>query len=169
MTFDGAGYVLAAGEGEAVWFLDTRMTVKAGGRDTGGAFTLLEWEAPEGFGPPRHVHRVEDEAFYLLAGELTVECAERRWTAGPGDFVFLPRAVPHRFVVSAGPVRGLQVTAPAGFERFIGELGRPPAGPGLPPPSAPDVPRVIEVSGRYGVDVVGPPLVLAEPGRAGPG
>jgi hypothetical protein len=44
---------------------------------------------------------------------------------GPGDFVFLPRGIPHAFVVSDGPVRGLQITASAGFERFIEELGRP--------------------------------------------
>jgi uncharacterized cupin superfamily protein len=107
MTFDANGYVLTEQDGEHVWFLDTRMTVKAGGAQTGGAFTFLEWMAPLGFGPPRHVHQTEDEACYILDGELVVDCGERRTTAGPGAFVFLPHGIPHSFVVSAGPTRRL--------------------------------------------------------------
>ncbi|HEV7646940.1 MAG TPA: quercetin 2,3-dioxygenase [Actinophytocola sp.] len=158
MTFDPGGYVLSESDGEHVWFLDTRMTVKAGGDQTGGAFTLLEWTAPVGFGPPRHVHKVEDEAFYLLDGELVVECGERRSTAGPGSFVFLPHGIPHAFVVSAGPVRGLQVTAPAGFERFVAEIGRPAEHLGLPEPSAPDVAALVAAGERHGNQILGPPI-----------
>jgi hypothetical protein len=52
----------------------------------------------------------------------------------------------------------LQITAPAGFERFIEELGRPAEGPGLPAPvPPPDVPWLIEVSRRYGIETLGPP------------
>ncbi len=157
MSFDPGGYALAAGDGTNVWFLDTRMSVKAGGAETNGAFTFLEWTAPEGFGPPLHRHDREDEAFYLIDGAIEVSCGDRQWTVGPGGFVFLPRGIPHSFIVSAGPVRGLQITTPAGFERFIGELGTPAQGPGLPPPAAPDIPRLIEVSSRYGMEMLGPP------------
>ncbi len=162
MSFDENGYALGPGGGTDVWFLDTRMTVKAGGAQTGGAFTLLEWSAPLGFGPPRHVHHREDEGFYVLEGEMALECGERRWTAGPGSFVFLPHGIAHVFVVTRGPVRGLQITSPAGFEDFIAEVGRPPTAPGLPEPSRPDVPRLVEAGARHGNDVIGPPLTLAE-------
>lgn len=57
----------------------------------------------------------------------------------------------------AGPVRALQIIAPAGFERFIGELGVPAQGPGLPPRADVDVPRLIEAAGRYGQRILGPP------------
>lgn len=157
MSFDPDGYVLRDGDGPHVWFLDTRMSVKAGAEQTKGAFTLLEWSAPAGFGPPPHRHDREDEAFYLLEGGIEVDCGDRHWVAGPGDFVFLPRGIPHTFVVSDGPVRGLQITAPAGFDQFIAELGRPAQGPGLPPPEAPDVPALIEVSRRYGIETLEPP------------
>lgn len=158
MSFDPLGYSLPADAGEQLWFLETRMTVKAGGEQTGGAFTLLEWSAPAGFGPPSHVHRQEDEAFYLLEGELTVRCGDRRWTVEAGGFVFLPHGIAHSFIVSEGPVRGLQITSPAGFETYIQELGRPAAGPGLPEPTAPDIARLVEVSERYGTAIVGPPM-----------
>jgi hypothetical protein len=36
MSFDPKGYALSAEDGTAVWFLDTRMTVKAGGDETNG-------------------------------------------------------------------------------------------------------------------------------------
>jgi len=158
MNSDGSGYVLGAGVGDTRWFLDTRMTVKAGGAHTGGALTVIEWSAPEGFGPPRHVHHAEDEMFYVLDGEMVLECGDQRWTAGPGDFAFLPHGVAHVFVVSRGPVHGLQLTTPAGFEAFVEEVGRLPEGPGLPEPSIPDVPRLMEAGRRHGNDIVGPPL-----------
>ena len=161
MSFDPRGYALSGDDGDSLWFLDTRMTVLAGGEQTGGAFTFLEWAAPEGFGPPRHVHHHEDEGFYVLDGELAVECGARGWTVGPGAFVFLPRGIDHAFVVVAGPVRGLQITAPAGFERYIAELGRPADRPGLPEPSVPDIAGLNAVSGRYGYETVGPPLAPA--------
>jgi mannose-6-phosphate isomerase-like protein (cupin superfamily) len=158
VSFDPRGYALSADAADALWFLDTRMTVLAGGDQTGGAFTFLEWAAPEGFGPPRHVHHHEDEGFYVLEGELAVECGDRRWTAGPGTFVFLPRGIDHAFLVVTGPVRGLQITAPAGFERFMAELGRRAERPGLPEPSMPDIAGLTSVSARYGYEMVGPPM-----------
>ena len=132
MSFEPDGYVLTADDGPQLWFVGTRMNVKAGGAQTGGAFTVIEWSAPAGFGPPLHVHGREDEAFYILDGQISVQCGGKRFTAGPGDFTFLPRGIPHTFLVTGGPVRGLQITAPAGFEEFIAEAGGPAQRPGLP-------------------------------------
>jgi quercetin dioxygenase-like cupin family protein len=165
MNMDASGYLLTPADGPQLWFLDTRMAVKAGTEQTGGAFAFIEWSAPAGFGPPLHQHDAEDEAFYLLAGQITANCGDRQWTAGPGDFVFLPRGIPHTFLVSDGPAHGLQITAPAGFERFAAEVGRPAGGSGLPEPSAPDIPRLMAASERYGHRILGPPPV---PGGAVP-
>jgi quercetin dioxygenase-like cupin family protein len=56
---------------------------------------------PAGFGPPPHLHHREDEAFYVLEGQMTVTCGEQTWTATPGSFVLLPRGIPHAFTVAA--------------------------------------------------------------------
>jgi len=159
MSFDPRGYALAGGGGEPWWFLDCRMTLKATGEQTHDAFTFLEWHAPVGFGPPRHVHRAEDEAFYVLEGEMRVECDGRTWELGPGGFVLLPRGLEHCFVVTS-PVRGLQVTAPAQFERYVRRVGRTPTAEGLPAPSAPDVPALVAAAEDLAIDIVGPPMVL---------
>jgi quercetin dioxygenase-like cupin family protein len=155
MSFDPHGYRLGPDDGPQLWFLDTRMAVKAGGEQTGEAFTLIEWSAPAGFGPPLHRHDCEDEGFYVLDGAMSVHCGDRRWDVGPGEFVFLPRGIPHTFAVTDGPIRGLQIVSPAGFERFVAELGRPAERPGLPEPSVPDVGRLIETGQRYGHEILG--------------
>ncbi len=148
------GYVLGPGEGKSTWFLETLMTVKAGDAETGGAFTLLEWTAPSGFSPPPHMHRVEDEAFYILEGTMLVRCGDQRWEAGSGAFVFLPHGIEHGFTVTSDvPLRGLQLTLPAGFERFIEEAGLPARDLTLPEPAAPNVPRLLAAAERCNIEI----------------
>lgn len=151
-------YALDAAEGDAVWFLGTLMTVKAGHEQTGGAFTLIEAEMPAGFGPPPHTHHNEDEAFYILAGELTIFCGDETWKATAGAFVFLPKGVPHRFIVGGSePAKMLQLTLPAGFERFAAEMGEPARTRTLPPQSVPDVEKLVSLAANYNIDINVPP------------
>ena len=159
MTLNTDGpYALKPEEGEALWFVDTLMTVKAGGEQTRGAFTLIEYTCAPGFAPPPHIHHAEDEAFYILEGEKTVTCGDRTWTAGPGAFVFLPRGIPHTYEVRGPtPLRGLQITTPAQFERFAAEVGEPARSLTLPPPGLLDVEKLLSVSTRYQIEMVGPP------------
>jgi hypothetical protein len=73
--------------------------------------------------------------------------------------VFLPRDVPHTFrVEEEEPARMLTLLTPGGGERFFLEGGRPPEGPGLPPPGPPDIAKLQRVAPLYGMEIVGPPL-----------
>jgi mannose-6-phosphate isomerase-like protein (cupin superfamily) len=68
-----------------------------------------------------HVHDGEDDAFYILSGELTFEFGEHVVPAPPGTFVMAPPGVEHGFRNDgAEPVRMLNIHAPAGFDRRIG-------------------------------------------------
>lgn len=58
------------GEGKSYWVVGHLNTVLASGEDTGGAHALLHAVVPPGGGPSLHVHRREDEAFYVLEGEV---------------------------------------------------------------------------------------------------
>jgi quercetin dioxygenase-like cupin family protein len=151
MSASQAGYFLGPAEGERYWFLGTLMTVKAGGAQTGGVLTLIEQLAPAGFAPPPHVHQTDDEAFYILDGELRVTCGDQSWNGPPGSFVFLPKGVPHTLVVVGDrPARLLQITAPAQFERFVAAVGEPAPAPTLPPPAEPDMPRLRAAMTKFG-------------------
>jgi mannose-6-phosphate isomerase-like protein (cupin superfamily) len=68
-----------------------------------------------------HVHEDEDDAFYILDGELTFLFAGREVTAGPGTFVLVPPGVEHGFRNDGSvSVRMLNIHAPGGFDRRIG-------------------------------------------------
>src|SRR5260370_17807556 len=86
-------------QGVAVWYLNNRMTIKATGATTGGAFSLLEALLPPGTSPPLHIHRAEHEPMWVIAGALTFRVAEVRFGAVPDSFAFIPRAVAHTFLV----------------------------------------------------------------------
>ena len=68
-----------------------------------------------------HVHEGEDDAFYILEGEMTFTFGDEEAAAGPGTFVLVPPGVEHGFRNDgAEPVRMLNIHAPAGFDRRIG-------------------------------------------------
>ena len=68
-----------------------------------------------------HVHIDEDDAFYILEGEMTFILGEQRVAAPPGTFVLVPPGIAHGFLnEQPRPVRMLNIHAPAGFDRRIG-------------------------------------------------
>jgi mannose-6-phosphate isomerase-like protein (cupin superfamily) len=68
-----------------------------------------------------HVHAEEDDAFYILEGEMTFRFGDQEASAPPGTFVLVPPGVRHGFRNEGSiPVRMLNVHAPAGFDRRIG-------------------------------------------------
>jgi len=151
-------FVVGPNDGEATWFLGTRMTIKATAQSTGGTFGLLEWRAAAGFSPPLHIHHQEDESFLILEGKLTLVCDGQTYQAGPGSFVYLPRDLPHTFRVDEGPARGLELVVPGGHERFYVEGGRPALDDSIPEIDPRDFERVGALYAKYRLEDAGPPL-----------
>src|SRR5262249_42625208 len=81
------GYGLREEEGEDFWLFGSLLTIKTSAEDTGGLYCLTDVEAPPGVGSPWHVHRDEDEWFYVREGEfeLYVGDAHLTLTAGGPD------------------------------------------------------------------------------------
>ena len=68
-----------------------------------------------------HVHEGEDDAFYIIEGELTFFFGDEEAGAGPGTFVLAPSGLEHGFRNDGDtPVRMFNIHAPAGFDRRIG-------------------------------------------------
>jgi quercetin dioxygenase-like cupin family protein len=151
-------YALARDEGKSVWFLGTLVTFKATGEETHNGFGLIEQVLPPGFAPPLHVHHNEDEAFYLLEGEITFHSGEQTLKGTPGTFVFFPREIPHWFLVEGDkPARLLQFNTPVGLEHFFAEMGEPAQALTLPPPGAPDIEKMLALASKYNFEIIGPP------------
>ncbi len=158
MTFGASGYALGEDEGDAIWFFNGLFVVKAAAAETKNAFTLIEVQLPPGGGAPPHIHHGEEEGFYILEGEMTVNCGEQSWTATPGMFAFLPRGIPHSFQVSeSGPAKMLQLSSPSQFERFATEMGEPATAMTLPEPTEVDVPKLLSIAPKYGIEMLPPP------------
>ena len=125
------------------------------GAETGGAYFAMEAYVPPGGGPPPHVHTREDETFYVLEGTCEFLLGDRRITAGPGDFVSVPRGEVHCFRNSSDTVTRLILTfTPAGMEHFFAETLERAAGLDAPVPDNVDevAARYAEAAPRYGME-----------------
>jgi quercetin dioxygenase-like cupin family protein len=150
---------MQSGEGEALWFLGALMTIKASGDTTDGRVAVVEVLAARGHGSPLHVHRREDEWFYVVEGELAFLVGDERIDAPAGSFVYGPRDVPHTFEVSSSEARFLLVTEPAGFESFVRAVGEPAMTLAIPPAAEPpaDIAPLVTAAAEHGIEILGPP------------
>jgi quercetin dioxygenase-like cupin family protein len=136
-------YALAREEGETLWFLGVPTRVIATAEQTGGAFGLIEHVIPAGGESPWHVHHAEDEAFYVVEGQMTFLCGEQKVRA---------REIPHGFrVEGTQPARVLLQCTPGGFEHFIMEMSEP-----APPTGPPDMERLMSLAAKYDNEILGP-------------
>jgi quercetin dioxygenase-like cupin family protein len=134
-----------ADEGLAFWGPGDMYRFLVSGDETGGAYFAMEALVPPGGGPPPHIHRNEDETFYVVEGTVGFRLGDDVVTAGPGDFVNVPRGMVHCFHNSGtAPMRMILTFTPAGIEKFFEETLERALDPSQP---APD--NVDEVAARY--------------------
>lgn len=151
-------FVVAPGEGERLRGpAGGPAVIKARAETTAGRITVIDNVIGVGQGPPRHLHRLEDELFYVLEGEIRVEAGDEVLDAPQGALVFIPRGVPHVFqAVGDAPARLLVIFAPAGMERFFEGVAALQDGP-------PDPAVIREIADAAAMEILGPPLPPPEP------
>lgn len=148
--------------GQAWWFLGTLVVEHR--LATSDLPVVLETTLPVGAAPPRHLHNDADDSWYLLSGEVVVRSGDQMSLARPGQWVSLPRGVPHSFrVVGREPARMLGVHADAGFVGFVHDLGEPAGTRSLPPPGeGPSLEDLSRSMAEHDVLVVGPSMTEEE-------
>jgi mannose-6-phosphate isomerase-like protein (cupin superfamily) len=151
-----------AHQGEPRWFGDSLFEFLVPSDATGGQLSVFRATMHRGFSPPRHVHTREDEVFLVLDGDVSFELDGRRLSAGPGTSVFVPRGVPHSFLVESPVAAMLGVMVPGDFEQLFRVLSVPAAQRTLPPAGtvALEVAAVMAQQLALGTQVVGPPMGL---------
>lgn len=139
-----------------LWLGGTTMSVVLDARDTQGQFALIDQHGVSGDATPLHRHLNEDEAFYVLDGEIVAVAGDHEHHAKAGSALFLPRGLPHAFMITSASARLLTIAVPAGFDAFVREAGIPLDG------QAPrmwefDLDRVIIPAQAAGIEILGPP------------
>ena len=125
------------------------------GEDTGGAYCLLDLRVAPGNGVPRHTHTREDEAIFVLYGELEVAVGDELFTLRPGETLIAPRNIPHQ-LRNSGKVTNhyLIMFSPSGFEGFLRATSVPAPDNAVAPaePPAVAVQNVFELASDYGIE-----------------
>jgi quercetin dioxygenase-like cupin family protein len=96
---------------QAVWLLGAPVRVRAAG-DATGDLAVLERHGERGYNSPVHRHDADEETFRVLDGDLRVEVDGQAHPAGAGAVAFLPRRLPHAFVVTRPQARFLTLHTP---------------------------------------------------------
>jgi mannose-6-phosphate isomerase-like protein (cupin superfamily) len=162
---DQVGEVLvrASGDGPATWAIGSLFERLASAAETDGGLDVSLVMQPPGVVTPLHVHTREAEAFFLLDGTMSYQAGSRLYRLSAGYFIYLPKGVPHAFrVTGTSPVRFLGLIVPGGLMDLYDEVRMPATERRLPgldgPPVDEQIRRWNEVSPRYGLRVVGPPI-----------
>lgn len=145
------------GRGDATWFFNALMTTKATMTETAGAYSLTEHLVTSASNPPMHVQTDEDEAFYILEGEVEFEVDGQVVVATPGAFAFVARGAEHCFRVLTDTARMLVICSGKpvdNLEYFFTTMGQPATERELPTPAAPDETRLVELCARTGIRLV---------------
>jgi quercetin dioxygenase-like cupin family protein len=160
-----AARVLGPEEGHWLSWQGQPIRYTALGQETGGFYASSWGMVPPGSGPAPHRHTFH-EGFYILRGEITFTTGNRSVHLSTGGFLNVAAGTAHFFKnTGTEDAELLVVVAPAGFDRFQFEVGRPadgPAGPFLPA-SPWDDETMKAVAPRYGIDLNPPPSAFRLP------
>ncbi len=148
---------------ESRWFFNTLVRRLIRSYDSADGNSVLEHQAPYGDSPPMHIHRTEDEIFYILEGDFRFQLGETQRRATAGVTLLVPKGTPHSYLVeSRAGGRWLTITRGGDFERFVLAVSRPAECQELPPPSGPpssaEFAELAKVAAAHGIEFCGPPL-----------
>lgn len=131
----------------------------AGGEQTNNAFSLIYIEVHKGNEPPAHIHQREDESYYILEGAIRFWVGDQVIDAKAGDFIHLPKGIPHKFELQSDCVKELMWMTPSGLDKWFWDNSvAAPDMKALPvmtgPPPAELITHFVKSLSEYGVDMV---------------
>jgi len=134
------------GEGKEVTLAGQPMAFLVTGADSKHT-SMFDWTLPAGFSTGLHVHRVQEETFYVLEGECEWQVGGQLVRAKPGTYLFIPPGVPHNIGnASDKPARMLMTVSPPGHEHYFEELAKVAAA------GQADANAIAELRSRYDTD-----------------
>lgn len=95
-------------------FWDRTVYLKVGAADSNKQLSMFYGTYQKGDGPPLHIHHDQDEQFFVLEGEFLIQAGKERYTIKAGDTAFLPRNIPHTYLVLSETAKMVFQTQPSG-------------------------------------------------------
>lgn len=105
------------------WLGDSTVEVLLDAEKTSGDLAVLRAQQAARDAAPWHVHGREDETMVLLDGEAVVWIGDGRYQLGPSGVAFMPRDVPHAYVIESETADVVFLITPAGLEGFFRQAG----------------------------------------------
>ena len=141
-------HVVQPGRGDSVELGGIGADFKLDGEVTLGSYSIVEHPLAPGALVPPHAHANEDEAMYVIVGEIGARVGDTVLPeASAGTYIFKPRGIPHTFWnAGAVPARIMHILSPSGFETYFRELAAL-----IPARGEPDFEAITELAERYGV------------------
>jgi len=147
-------FVTPDGEGQTIHVIGDDVTIKISSRDTGGAFAVFDSRTLPQHGPPLHMHREQDETWFIVDGDYRFEVDGREIIASAGDTVFAARGTWHTFQnIGDHPGHLLTTVVPGGLDLFFEELEMV-----VPEGTQPDPMKMMPLFEKYALELLGPPL-----------
>ncbi|MGE9314934.1 cupin domain-containing protein [Niabella sp. CJ426] len=99
-------------------------------------------------GPPLHIHKDQEEIFFVVSGEFLIQIGEEVFTAKAGDAAFIPRGTPHTFANpienNPGTLIAMHVPGTAQMEHYFQNIAK----------------GIFKEEAATDLSVVGPPISL---------
>ncbi|MEO6671496.1 MAG: cupin domain-containing protein [Ferruginibacter sp.] len=133
-----------------------RMSFRLTAQETNNALSVIDVRMTPGSEPPRHIHEREDETIIMHEGTATFFIADDIINAKKGDIIFMPRMVPHHFVVTSATVHCTLIATPGGIEEFFTAISSPFDQEFIPPgkTSKEETGRLLATAKAFGMAVV---------------
>jgi mannose-6-phosphate isomerase-like protein (cupin superfamily) len=148
--------ILGPQDGVTIDAVGDRYRFLATGGTTNGKYAVWEAIVAPGGGPPPHIHRREEEGFYVIEGHVTIYVDGRVVPAGPGCFVNMPVGSTHWFRNETDkPAKMLVFVAPSGLEAMFLQTGTAVKHKDDPirPVGREDIERILSVAPTFGVEI----------------
>ena len=152
-------------EAEPRWFFANLVRIRLS-QQVAGQMSVVEFAGPPGDMPPLHLHQLDEEAWYVLEGEMSFFVGGNEPTRiEAGAIAFGPKGVPHTYRVEGEhEARWLAICTPGDFERFVLAGSRPAERHGLPPHGDPaseqEIAAITALAAEHGIELLGPPGAL---------
>ena len=93
----------------------------------------------------------------MKEGEVAFFCGDDIIQAKPGDSIFLPKNIPHHFVITSEKVKALFVTTPSNFGEFFKMISMPYEGAEIPevqgPPTEEAIGQMVALMASFGINL----------------